>query len=1256
MPRALFLSASLLLLCTTAGAAGESGSGMELKLASGTFRPLQAAAPPPDWYGAERVDSSASGRRYLVAITAGGLDLEQRRRLESLGAKLLDYIPANGYRLSVPPEAEQDLRALDFVEWLGLLPSHLKVAPWLSTAAGETVEAVDIRVVLNGGEPAERVMEVLAGMHANPRPSGKDGAWRVEVTIPADRVATILSRLAVLPEVEAVEPVLPVRTFNQDAVWVHQSFVGPSLQETPVYDHGIFGCDQIVAVADTGQDYDACYFRDDPNGPPPFYTCLVAPCPAGTPDLDQRKDIIYYNWSDTPTGDDDTCPATIGGSGHGTHTSGSIAGDAPDFADCDAYLTAARDGGDGQAPGARLVIQELGDGLEYLNNGGGTIWNMADVAYRSGARIHSISWGGVCHDLFGSCVDGCSLPYDSLARDADLAMWTYPDLLLVNAAGNAGQFCASPNSINTPGTAKSPLTVGAVGHGANAGTPSSFTSLGPVFDGRLKPTIAAQGEATVSAASDAITTTNNCGTCSLDGSSMSAPITSGLAALVREYYTAGYSTTGERNASAGFTPTGALIKATIIDGGVPLGTAAPGPDFASGFGRVLLGETLAFSGDSFQLRIDDHREGLTTGSVVTHAYDVALGTSLRATLVWTDYPAALNAAVARVNELMLEVIDPNGDLWFQTIDATSGAPRQTSLPADPHDSLNVEERLVFDTPTPGRWVVRVRGIDVPWGTQPFALVLRGALSDCAAPGAPASPTLTSPADDRVLVSWESVSGASAYNVYRSYGSCPAGPWVPVATAVAGTSFTDSSVVGGATYSYYVAAASDAEAHCESTPSPCETIVPQGDCTLAPDFHGIRAAASSGDDRCSIVLSWDAANSYCSADIRYNIYRSTSPGFIPGPANRVARCIVRNSWADAADLSYGTTFHYIVRAEDASPGHGGPCFDGNEETNLIELSASPDGPPVLGNWNDDAGDSGEVKFTAGPGWAVDATGGTPGGPNVYVGTSAAGICADLTTPVLTLADPGEGPALTFMTVHDLDYDSNGIFGREGSVGQVEIAQGPYFSPWTRVELSPDYPYIVDFPLNNCESTAAVDSYFTDTDLVYSTYSASLVNWGGQDVKIRFHISGDLIYTNGNWWIDDVEVTQAMVPGACTSQSVGPPPIPDGASVPGLPMMVEKSGADLALIWDASRCPATAVNVYHGLIGDYTTFTGGECGLPANGEAIVSMSDNSWFVIAATDGASTDGSWSRDGLGNELRYDGASAACPSISVHVDNNACP
>jgi len=52
----------------------------------------------------------------------------------------------------------------------------------------------------------------------------------------------------------------------------------------------------------------------------------------------------------------------------------------------------------------------------------------------------------------------------------------------------------------------------------------------------------------------------------------------------------------------------------------------------------------------------------------------------------------------------------------------------------------------------------------------------------------------------------------------------------------------------------------------------------------------------------------------------------------------------------------------------------------------------------------------------------------------------------------------------------------------------------------------------------------------------------------------------------------------------------------------------------------------------------------------------MPDNSWFLVVATDGASTDGSYAKGTSGNELFYSGASAACPAISAHVTNNGCP
>lgn len=79
---------------------------------------------------------------------------------------------------------------------------------------------------------------------------------------------------------------------------------------------------------------------------------------------------------------------------------------------------------------------------------------------------------------------------------------------------------------------------------------------------------------------------------------MATPVVAGSAALVRQYFMDGWYPFGVKNASAGFTPSGSLTKATLISGaasmtgfealtGLPID---PPPSFRQGFGRVLLGE------------------------------------------------------------------------------------------------------------------------------------------------------------------------------------------------------------------------------------------------------------------------------------------------------------------------------------------------------------------------------------------------------------------------------------------------------------------------------------------------------------------------------------------------------------------------------------------------------------------------------------------------------------------------------------------
>jgi outer membrane protein assembly factor BamB len=85
--------------------------------------------------------------------------------------------------------------------------------------------------------------------------------------------------------------------------------------------------------------------------------------------------------------------------------------------------------------------------------------------------------------------------------------------------------------------------------------------------------------------------------------------------------------------------------------------------------------------------------------------------------------------------------------------------------------------------------------------------------------------------------------------------------------------------------------------------------------------------------CAPRLAWDAPTNSCSFGIRYNVYRSDDPGFVPGPATLLAECVTATSYTDlSAQPSHNYT--YVVRAEN----YGEYCSrGGNEELNVVRKS-------------------------------------------------------------------------------------------------------------------------------------------------------------------------------------------------------------------------------------------------------------------------------------------------------------------------------
>ena len=94
-----------------------------------------------------------------------------------------------------------------------------------------------------------------------------------------------------------------------------------------------------------------------------------------------------------------------------------------------------------------------------------------------------------------------------------------------------------------------------------------------------------------------------------------------------------------------------------------------------------------------------------------------------------------------------------------------------------------------------------------------------ATGSCTTPGTPTIGTVTAPGNNQLTVTWTAGSPAGAtYNIYRANGACPGGTY-SVAAGVTSSPWTDSTVIGGQTYSYKVTAV-DGTGVCESPMSGC----------------------------------------------------------------------------------------------------------------------------------------------------------------------------------------------------------------------------------------------------------------------------------------------------------------------------------------------------------------------------------------------------------------------------------------------------
>lgn len=1084
------------------------------------------------------------------------LSREEISALRAEGVEVVGAIPSRAYLLRGRPEALRDLLGRTDLCWATPWKAPFKADPALASRT-PSGRPVFLWVRLFPGEGPAEAVRALARSAIPFRLAAAAGrpeeGRRLLVEIPGDSVGLAVERLAELSGVWSVAERVEPRLLNDDSVWVVQSYdtvnrTNYALSAT-LWNHGVTGTGQVVAVADSGLDSDMCFFHG--SAEPPAGAQYPAPPSPGV--VDPAAKVAAYVVLPGATPYDG-----VSFFYHGTHVSGSVLGD--NFLTPSTPSSGGHDAGDGMAPGARLFFQDVGNEAQQTLAGLMTDYaDLFDQARNAGAFLHSNSWGS---DTQGAYTPDCAM--------VDRYLWEREEMAIFFANGNAG--AQGPTTVDSPAAAKNCVAVGALTNGSvGADAVASFSSRGPTQDGRVKPDVCAPGSSIRSAGGDASHTSYNCGIGILSGTSMATPTAAGATALLRQYFTDGFYPTGQADTGDRLVPSGALLKAALVAGAMDVGA----PGFANGdegWGRVNLDNVCFFSTparDASRTRVWNRPNGagLKEGESDSFSLAVGAGRPFKVALVWTDPPPADGAGVALVNDLDLEVRTPGGALYRGNVfsggaSATGGNP----------DALNNVEVVALPSPAAGTYTVTVRAAEVPGNPllaesdrQGYALV--AVYADCTdTPQAPASLAAEDRPDEGVFLSWPAVPGAVSYQIYRKDGDCAGEGDGALVGQSAAPSFTDTRVDGGFSYAYRVRAAT---ACAEGPSSACASADFTGNCGRDPVFPGALAAENDPSTAdCDLIVTWPEGTSRCplAPGLVYNVYRSTTPGFVPSPATRVAAGVTGTSYRDSGLLS-GKTYFYVVRAEDATFGHDGPAHGGNEDGNLVTVHGTAFGDGFQpGTWSDDGGDSAALLALEGPWTVAFGENHTPGGLLGYrSGPEGSAYppntCASALTPGIPLS--GTAPLLSYWARFNLEQDYDGV---------VVEASADGGSTWT--VLTPQQGYPGSFaqtgavPINACGYPSSQGAFSgpagNTSTTAWTLYTHDLSAFAGQTVRIRWRLSTDPGAEYDGFFLDDIQITGASVPTACAETSDDPPtalltsPAP-GASLKGT-VLLEAEAAD------------------------------------------------------------------------------------------------
>ena len=357
----------------------------------------------------------------------------------------------------------------------------------------------------------------------------------------------------------------------------------------------------------------------------------------------------------------------VGSSAHSTHCAGTILGRGL----IDPFAR-------GMAPNAQL--------FSYDFNG--------NVPNEIAAAIPTYSLSVSSHSYGGSAtcgVNGSSIAYSGTSRATDLNLNNFPTHLHVHSAGNSQSSCPDGwYTITGSGkSAKNNILVAAL---TSTDAMTSFSSFGPVQDGRVKPDISSMGNNVFSTTTPANSYTF------MSGTSMATPGVAGSVSLLVQRF---------RQLNSNANPPSALIKNAVLNSAQDLGNV--GPDYKFGYGRIDVLEAARVL-EQNRYAVNNIGNGATQEITIT----VPTGaTRLNVMLVWNDPAGTANAATPLVNNLDLTVVNGSTTNLPWVLDKNNpGNPATAGV-----DVVSNVEQVTINAPAAGVYTVRVTGSAVTTATN-----------------------------------------------------------------------------------------------------------------------------------------------------------------------------------------------------------------------------------------------------------------------------------------------------------------------------------------------------------------------------------------------------------------------------------------------------------------------------------------------------------------------------------------------------------